>query len=447
MEKRRDFVKKTLLGTAGLTIGGLGFSAKSYASILGANDRIQIGQIGAGHRAGGHREMIKSSKDGGKNIALRCICDIWSGNRERSADQAKEMFGTRPQTYKYAEDMLTDPDLDAVMIATGDHQHVFPMVKAVKAGKDVYVEKPLTNRLDQAKLARKTINDSDRVFQSGEQWVSEPHQIKVRDIIRSGKLGEITKIEQSWNFNGPRWYDPNGPYLDLIKEEDTDWKRWLAGREYVPFDPVKYFYFRIFKEFSGGITDQWYSHGASLAHFYLDTFIPDDTMANGGIFAWHDVRENPDTLCIISTFQKHHVLYKYSTCFGGSYGNNTIIQGKKGALYAVGGEGSPQWWFKPELRSGWRSNDVFEIKNASGKAKPILLPGETELPTDISDNLKPHMDNWIECMRSRKKTNGSIETAFAHSVAVIMANRSYREGKKLYWDRNKEEVIERPASV
>ena len=110
-----------------------------------------------------------------------------------------------------------------------------------------------------------------------------------------------------------------------------------------PFDPRVYFEFRIFKDFSGGITDQWYSHGDGLAHFYLDTFIPDDTVSNGGIFAWHDVRENPDTFQCLSTFADKEVLYSYSTTFGNGYGDHTIIRGTRGTLYSPGGEGSPQW--------------------------------------------------------------------------------------------------------
>ncbi len=442
---RSEFLKRAALGTAGITIG---LSAKSYSRVIGANDRIQIGQIGTGHRAGGHRQMIKLSKDGGKNIELRSICDLWSVNRENSADDARQLFGQRPRTYQYSEELLADPDIDAVMIATGDHQHVMPMLKAIKAGMDCYVEKPLANRLEDAKLARDAVVNSDRVVQMGSQWVSEPHQIEVREIVRSGKLGKITRIEQSWNYNGPRWYDPNDPDLKLLKEEDADWKRWLAGRKWVPFDPEKYFYFRIFKEFSGGITDQWYSHGSGLAHFYLDTFIPDDTMANGGIFAWHDARENPDTMTMLSTFQEKEVLYSFSSSFGNSYGDHSIIRGTEGTLYAVGGEGSPQWWFKPELNSSWRSNKVFDKKGIDPEAKPVLLPGETELPpTGLSDDSKEHMDNWIDCMRNRKTPNGSIETGFAHSVAVIMANRSYREGKKMYWDRHNKEIVDHPPGI
>jgi predicted dehydrogenase len=443
---RREFLDKTSKMVASATL--FGTTARSYSNIVGANDRILIGQIGCGHRGREHQKMIKLSQEAGKNVKLHSICDLWSGNLEKGAEHARKLFGFRPKTYQYSEDLLADSDLDAVMIATGDHQHVVPMIEAVKAGKDCYVEKPLANTLEEAKLARDTVVNSDRVVQMGSQWVSEPHQIKVRDTVRSGKLGKITKIEQCWNYNGPRWYDPHGPNVTTLKEEETDWKRWLAGRLWVPFDPEKYFFYRIFRQFSGGITDQWYSHGVGLVHFYLDTFIPDDTVANGGIFAWHDARENPDTMAILATFNEKEVLYSYSTSFGNSYADHTIIRGTRGTLYAVGGEGSPQWWFKPEMKSGWRSNFVFEREDITkAEAVPVLLDGETEIPpTKLSDNLREHMDNWIDCMRNRKTPNGSIETGFAHSVAVIMATRSYREGKKLYWDRYNEKILDHPVS-
>ena len=450
-ENKATVSRREFLGRSALTVAGvmtMGTAARSYGKIQGANDRIGIGQIGVGHRGRGHQQMIKLSKDGGKNIELRSVCDIWSVNRERAADNARKLFGARPKTYQYGEDLLADPAIDAVMIATGDHQHVPPLVKSVKAGKDVYCEKPMANILEQAKLARDTVRESNQVVQMGSQWVSEPHQRKIREIIRSGKLGNITKIEQSWNYNGPRWYDPDGPGVTSITEEETDWERWLAGRSWVPFDPDKYFFFRIFREFSGGITDQWYSHGSGLAHFYLDTFIPDDTMANGGIFAWHDARENPDTLTIVSTFQEQEVLYTYTTSFGNSYGDHTIIRGTEGTLFAVGGEGSPQWWFQPETNSSWRSNFVFRHENVDAEPRPVLMEGETQPPpTSLSDDSKEHMDNWIECIRSRETPHGSIETGFAHSVAVIMATRSYREGKKMYWDRYHEEVLDHPVET
>jgi predicted dehydrogenase len=439
--------RRTFIGSAAGS-AALPLTARSYGRIPGANDRIQIGQIGCGHRAAGHRNMLKLSAETDSNFDLRGVCDIWSVNREKAADHARELYGTRPKTFKYSEEMLADPELDAVMIGTGDHQHARILAEVVKAGKDCYCEKPMANTFEDAKLARDAVLASGRVVQMGSQWLSDPYQQRVREIVRSGKLGKVVAISQSWNFNGPRWHVPKDPNVAAIREEDTDWKRWLLGRPWRPFNARAYFEFRIFKDFSGGITDQWYSHGSGLVHFYLDTFIPDDTVANGGIFAWHDVRENPDTFTCLSTFAAKQALYTYSTTFGSGYGDHTIIRGTRGTLYSPGGEGSPQWWFVPETRSVWRTNLVFDLKMRSAKPELVTLPGRTEQPpVNQSDDLKYHTDDWFRCMRSRKTPNGGIETGFAHSVAVVMATRSYREGKKMYWDRKKEEIVDHPVSA
>jgi predicted dehydrogenase len=422
--------------------------AASYARVIGANDRIQIGLLGCGHRSAGHRVMLRKSAATDPNFEIRSVCDLWTRNREKAADEIQRLSGKRPQLYQYSEQMLADKDLDAVMIATGDHQHARLLAEVVRAGKDCYCEKPMANTLEDAKLARDTVKASKQVVQMGSQWLSCPYQQQVREIVRSGKLGKIVSIDQSWNYNGPRWHIPKSEDVAALREQDTDWRRWLLGRPARPFDPYVYFEFRIFKEFSGGITDQWYSHGSGLAHFYLDTFIPDDTVSNGGIFAWHDVRENPDTFQCVSTFQEKQVLYTYSTTFGNGWGDHTVIRGTKGTLYSPGGEGSPQWWFVPETRSLWGSNVVFNLGPGKPKPELVTIPGKSdEPPISQDDNLKAHTDNWLACMRSRGTPNGNIDTGFAHAVAVVMATRSYREGKKLYWDRKNEQIVEHPVKA
>lgn len=434
--------RRGFLGTA----GGLAapITARSYQRIPGANSRIQIGQIGCGHRAFGLRRMLKLSSKTDPNFDLRSVCDIWTVNMNRAADHARELFGVRPKTYKYSEELLADPELDAVMVATGDHQHARMLVEVVRAGKDCYCEKPMANTLADAKLARDTVKAGNRVVQMGSQWLSCPYQHRVREIVQSGKLGKVTRIEQSWNFNGPRWRVPNDPNIADVQEKDTDWNRWLAGRPHIPFDRRAYFEFRIYSAFSGGITDQWYSHGSGLAHFYLDSYIPDTTVASGGIFAWHDGRENPDTFACLSTFEEKEALYSFSVCFGNGYGDHTIIRGTKGTLYSPGGEGSPQWWYLPETRSGWRSNQVFDLRLRDVKPELVTVPGRTEVPpVSQDDDLSYHTDDWLRCIRNRKSPNGNVDTGFAHSVAVVMATRAYREGKKMYWDRKKEEIQDR----
>ena len=440
---RRSFIGTSTTGVLGFSAG---LSAKSYGRIIGSNDRINIAFLGTGGRSYGHRRMVQGSCQD-KNLDVVAVCDIWKQNREKAAADCFDKFNTKVKQFKYSEKLLNDKDVDAVMIATGDHQHAKILDEVVEAGKDCYCEKPMAQNIEEAKLARDTVLNSKQIVQMGSQWVSEPIHRKVREIVRSGRLGQITKIDQCWNDNNHRWHEPNDPDVASIREEDTDWNRWLLGTPYEPFDPRKYFEFRIFEKYSGGITSQWMSHGIGLVHFYTDTAIPDSMVANGGIFGWPDIRENPDTFQALATYEKERFLYSYASSYANKFGDHTTIHGKDGTLFSHGGEGSPRWFFIPEHLDLPAGFDFYEgLKQAvdRGEAEMITVPefeGKVP-PTRLSDDSKPHLDNWIDCIRDRNpETNGHIMSGFWHSIGIVMATQSYREGKKLYWDRTLEEII------
>jgi predicted dehydrogenase len=448
---RRKFLGKAAVGLAGAAVTmNATSSAASYRRILGANDRFNIGFLGCGDRGRGHQSMVKTSEKD-KNLAVVAVCDIWKNNREKAAANCKKLFGTDVKQFKYSEEFLKMPEIDGVMIATGDFQHAKILAEVVKAGKDCYCEKPMAIDVEDAKLARSAVLASTQVVQMGSQWLSDPIQRKVRDIVRSGKLGQITKIDQVWNDNGPRWHVPNDPDVAAIREEDTDWKRWLLGKPYVPFDPWKYFEFRICRDYSGGITSQWMSHGSGLVHFYMDLAIPDTMVANGGIFGWPDIRQNPDTFQALATFEDAKLLYSYNSNYASMFGDYTCIRGKEATLFAHGGEGSSRWFLIPEhqrLPGGFDFYEGMKATIQSGKAEIVSAPEyDNKLgPVNVDDNTRYHIDNWIDCVRVRNlNTNGNIHTGFWHSIASIMATRAYREGKKLYWDRNKEEIVDHPV--
>lgn len=446
---RRKFIGKATAGLAGAVVTiNTAQSATSYNRIIGANDRINIGFLGCGGRSTGHQRMVKMCEKE-KNLGVVAVCDIWKLNKEKAAANCKKNFGADVKQFKYSEEMLLMPELDAVMIGTGDFQHAKLLAEVVKAGKDCYCEKPLSTDVEDAKLARSAVLSSKQVVQMGSQWVSDPIQLKVRDIIRSGKLGQITKIEQVWNDNDHRWHVQDDPDVAAIREEDTDWKRWLLGKPYVPFDPWKYFEFRIFRDYSGGITSQWMSHGSGLVHFYTDTTIPDSMVSNGGIFGWPDIRQNPDTIQALATYDDAKILYSYASNYASKFGDYTCIRGKDATLFAHGGEGSSRWFLIPEHQNLPGGFDIYEGMKAtvaSGKAEIVTTEeyGMKLGPVNVSDDSKYHVVNWIDCMRARNfNTNGNIHTGYWNAIASIMATYSYRQGKKLYWDRTKEEIVDK----
>jgi len=334
------------------------------------------------------------------------------------------------------EELLALKDVDAVLLSTADFQHATHLKLVAEAGKDCYCEKPMANNLDEAKAARDAVLKRNLVVQIGTQHRSEPYQIAARDLIKTGALGEVSKVEIVWNYHGPRWR--GRPEVKQIREQDTDWRRWLLAKPYRPFDPRMYFEFRLYKDFSSGIPDQWMSHGIDLVHYFLDDPFPRSVVAHGGIFAWKDGRENPDTFQALLEYPKGF-LVSYSTSFGNDSDSFTRIMGKAATLINIGGEGSPRWKCVEEKGTHEDDPDVKRVE------KYVTLPGdETIPPTFISDNDLSHMTNWFECLRGRKQPNATVLHGFAHSVAVIMAVRAYREGKKLHWDSKTESILDRP---
>jgi predicted dehydrogenase len=414
---------------------GAALTAASYRRVLGANDRIAIGLIGCGARAKGLRNMAHGSmKD--MNVDLTAVCDLWTLNREKAAADVAKRFGRAPKTFKYSEELLATKELDAVMIATADHQHAALLGEVVRAGKDCYCEKPLANTLAEAKRARDVVLGSKQVCQMGVQWVNDPYQRRVRDLVRAGRLGKITRIEQRWNMYQQRWRDPDDPDIKAIREQDTDWKRWLLARPYRPFDPRVYFEFRLYRDFSSGLADQWMTHGSTLVHFYMDEEVPESMVASGGIFLWNDGRENPDTFTATATYKKGFV-HVFQAQFGNGFGSHTAIMGENGTLWSPGAEGSQTWTLTPE---GGRARSPI------AHAEKVTVAGARPPSPEPSDDSKEHFDDWVTAMRARKPPNGDIMGGFRHSVAVIMAARAYREGRRLYWDAKREEIVDRPVS-
>jgi predicted dehydrogenase len=431
---RREFLQKSAL-IAGAT-ATTATDALSYSRIVGANDRISIGHIGVGHR-GSELDGMVARLSHSNNVEMTAVCDLWTGNLERAVAANEKSYGKAPRSLRTPEDLLKLKDVDAVIISTPEHSHSPLLKMAIEAGKDVYCEKPMGNVLAEVKAARDAALASKQIVQIGTQHRSEPYQIAARAFIRTGALGDVSKYEIEWNYHGPRWRGRSE--VKQIREQDTNWRLWLMSKPDRPFDPQLYFEFRLYKEFSSGISDQWMSHGIDLCHFFLDEAFPQSVVAHGGVFAWHDGRENPDTFQALLTYPKGF-LVSYSTSFGNDAPSFTRIMGKKGTLLNTGGEGSPRWQFINEVGN---HEDDFDV-DKKRTSKDILLPGDKELPpAGMGDEDLSHLTNWFDCLRSRRQPNATVKHGFSHSVACMMAAQSYWSGKKLYWNSSTEEIVER----
>jgi len=447
---RRHFLKNA--GAAVLAGSATAMSAQAYSRTLGANDRIRLGQLGCGGRARGHVMMVHGAAQR-TPVETVAVCDIWKLARERAIAQVQQQFGTAPDAYQYSEKMLARNDIDGVMIATGDFQHAKLCMEVVQAGKDCYVEKPFANVLAEAKATRKVVKDSKQVVQMGTQHRSQPYPLAIRDVIRSGRIGDIAKITQEWDVNQQRWryirVNDDGKNPTLLKEEDTDWKRWLLGKPFRPFDPHVYQEFRLYKDFSSGILDQWLSHGSDLVHLWTDETHPVSAVTTGGILTWKDGRENPDNVSVTFIYPKGFI-YTYTTTFSNSYRSRTVIKGREGTIEALGGEGASLIMVTKE--GGKHQRDMprytaFPTMGPEADAAEILTVPDGPAPNSNGpgDNDVNHLMNWLNAMRDRKAPNATVDHGFSHAIACIMATQSYWSGKRLYWDPTKEEIVDRPV--
>lgn len=406
---RREFVQKSTMGAAGLAIAGSTILAPSRA--VAANDKISIGIIGIGQRCRDlMNDLHKLSEK--HNVEVTAVCDIWSVNLEKAAKTVTEWYGKEPRKFRHYEDLLALKDIDAVIIATADFQHARMLADAVKAGKDVYCEKPFANDLRDARNAVDAVTQSVRIVQIGTQRRSEGSWAAAAELIASGALGTISKVDCEWSYFGPRWKRSD---VNQAKEADVEWKRFLIGKKYRAFDPHQFMEWRLFRDFSSGIPDQWMSHMIDVVHLMTGEKYPTSAVSHGGVYVWKDGRENADTFQTLLEYPKGF-LVSYCTKFGNTAGDRTIICGTNGTLDCE------TWKISPNGGGG------------TGKLKEEIV-----IKPKPSVN---HMENWLSCIRSRQQPNAPAQEGYSHAVAIIMATRALRTGKKVFYNPTTREIHE-----
>ena len=290
---RRDFLKQSTLAAAAAATAPA-WTAASYAQIAGANDRVRTAIVGCGDRMKG--ALVPAFLEHAKscNFQFVAVSDIWNRRRDEGAAMLTKRTGSPVVAVRNNDELYARKDVDAVLIATADFQHAQHGVEAVNAGRDAYVEKPMAHTLADALALRNAVRKTGKIVQIGTQRRSTPSYQKAYEYIKSGQFGDIVMVEMSWNVNQPgRWRRPD--QVPLLKEEDTDWKRYLLNQPHEPFDARKYLEFRLFWPYSSGIPDQWLVHQIDTVHWFSGYPHPRSVVANGGIYAWHDGRRNWDT--------------------------------------------------------------------------------------------------------------------------------------------------------
>lgn len=440
---RRNFIKTTALGTAGVAVGGtaFGFSAKSYAKILGANDRVRVGVVGYSDRFRSSLLPCFLDHSKAKNFEMTALSDLWSVRREEGKAEIKAKSGWDVNLCRNNEEMYERNDIDAVIISTADFQHALHLAEAANAGKDAYCEKPFAETMDDANIALDAVKKAGIVVQIGSQRRSAANYHAANDYIKSGKFGDIMMVEMTWNVNQPgRWRRP--ALTSTIRESDTDWRRYLMNRPYEPWDPRKYLEYRLFWPYSSGIPGQWMCHQIDTVHWFTDLPYPRSVVANGGIYLWQDGRTNADTLTAVFDYgpldnKNKGFQVVYSSRFTNSAGGTKELYYSNGGMLNLDTN-------RVTPEGGLDERQARSMGLAANQLQTYELPQVamvTAADTSGDTQTSMHMLDWMECVRSKKQTNAPVEAGYNHTVACSMANAAFRTGLPVHFDPVQKQII------
>src|SRR6266571_4872750 len=397
---RRDFIKQAAWGTAAVL-------AYPPSRVLGANDRVRVGMIGVGARG---EELLKQVQKI-PNVELVAIADIYSRRR----DEAKHMV-SRLQTFDDHRRLLEMNDLDAVIVASPLHIHARHFLDTLDAGKDIYSEKTMTWSIPEAERCLAAAKKSDRVVQIGLQHESSGALADARKWIKDGVVGKVTQVESWMSRNTPhgkgQWARP---VPSDCTAQNVNWKAFLNGRPDREFDPYKFINWRLFWEFSGGNVTENMVHQVAWIMSALDLPLPTAAYMSGGVFSEKDGREVPDTIAVTLDFPGDLVITWQSTFSNKHYGLGDRILGSHGSIERLQGV--------TDMVSGRSHSSLRYYPEKDNRADGVALEGQSK-GTD-------HYANFVECVRSRKQPNASVEIGYRSAVVGHMANMSYRQKQRV----------------
>jgi predicted dehydrogenase len=448
---RRDFVKTAV--EAGVAAAALAKAPAVRAHPLDANDRIGIGIIGLGGRG---RYLLRWAMEVGGQIPATlppesrmetriaapdptlparvvAICDVYARRRRLAA----EFSGCEAVADWRA--LLDRKDVDAVLIATPDHWHAPMAIAALEKGKDVYLEKPMTLTIPEARDVALAVRRTGRVLQVGSNTTSSDQWWKARKAIQDGMIGKLVMSQGSYhrNSDGGEWnwgIDKDaGPQAS--GDDHIDWEMWLGSAPKRPYDADRFFRFRKYWDYSGGIaTDLFYHVMAPLNICWGEAQFPHRVVGTGGIYIFDDGREVPDTFTLAADYPKGHSLVLSSTLTNDTHIPG-LIRGHEGTIMIV-----------PEGRFEGRVDAITVTPQPLAKQKFKEKYGTIEVKIECEPR-EDHMQNFLRCVRTRNKPVLDADTAYRAMVTIGMAVQSYREGRTLFWDPVQEKVVAAPPTA
>lgn len=382
----------------------MAMSAASYSRVAGAANRVRLGLIGCGGR--GHSVMAAFQKNAAVDVTA--VCDVYSSRIDRAQERAPGARG-----FSDHRELLDQPNVDAVIVATPDHWHADIVIDAARAGKDIYVEKPLTLHIEEGPKIVKEVRVHERVCQVGMQQRSARHYQRAKEeYFDSGRLGKVTLART--------WWHGNSAHLRLAPDtlktppSNLDWARYLGPVKWREYDPQQYFNFRAYLDFGGGQITDLFTHWIDAVHMLLEEDDPISAVAAGGVYHYKDGRTAPDTISTLLEYRSEWTATFDATLAPGKSGAGVEIIGTEGRLFI--------------------DRSKYEFHPAGRDAQPTVVESEGNMTA-------AHVNNFLDCVRTRKRPNGDVWAGHRSAQASHLGNIAYLQKRRLKFDPDREEIL------
>jgi len=394
-----DLKRRDLLRSAGA------LTALSYSRVLGANDKIQLGVIGCGER--GRYDLAQFQEN--PSIDVTAVCDIYGEQIDKARQKA-----THARNFTDHRKLLDIKEIDAVLIATPDHWHAPIAIDALNSGRDVYVEKPLTLKIEEGPPIVKAARVNERICQVGMQQRSGIHYLRAkREYFDTGRLGKIT-LARTW-WHGNTYHLRRAPASLQQKPSNLDWARYLGPVKWRDYDPQQYWNFRAYLDFGGGQVTDLFTHWIDVVHLFMGHDVPKSAVAAGGVYNYKDGRTAPDTINVLLEYPAEYTATFEATLAPGITGEAVEMCGTEGRLYI--------------------DRQHYEFHPVGRGAQPVVVQAE---PHDMTLD---HVNNFLDCVRSRKLPNGDVLIGHRSAQASHLGNIAYVEKRRIDFDPLREEIL------
>ena len=435
---RRQFISSSIGAAGAATLIPQSARAGQQTPSSAPSDAVGVGFIGIGIR--GEILMRATQAVGGTRIVE--VCDVYDGH----FDRARELMGPSLRTTRDYRRVLDNRDIQAVIIATPDHWHRQMTLDAFAAGKDVYLEKPMSHRWEEGPELTRAARESKRILQIGSQWASSPANERASEMIKSGKLGKVTLVHGAINRNTATgaWYYPVAPDAS---PETIDWDRFLGPAPKVPFDARRFFQWRLFWDYSGGLPTDLFVHMITATHTIMGVKMAQRVMALGGIYNWPERREVPDQMTAVAEYPEGFTLTMTATANNGHNLPFLTIMGTEGTLEYHGSKlvhyaepmlenytYSTTAWPEPTRRKFAELNDLDPKSMRPLATAGISRRPPEEIPTPGRDSTEAHLAAFYDSVRTRKEPFEDGEMGSLCATVGHMVNLSHKARKEVTWD-------------